>query len=34
IATAPQMMMKRTAATLETSTIVKDAGKENRYHES
>ncbi|EBI8315865.1 restriction endonuclease, partial [Salmonella enterica] len=24
----------RTAATLETSTIVKDAGKENRYHES
>ncbi|KZO64690.1 restriction endonuclease, partial [Escherichia coli] len=26
--------MKRTAATLETSTIVKDAGKENRYHES
>ncbi|WP_407263626.1 restriction endonuclease [Klebsiella pneumoniae] len=34
IATAPQTMMKRTAATLETSTIVKDAGKENRYHES
>jgi restriction system protein len=31
IATAPQTMMKRTAATLETSTIVKDAGKENRY---
>ncbi|MCW1113525.1 restriction endonuclease [Escherichia coli] len=26
IATAPQTMMKRTAATLETSTIVKDAG--------
>ncbi|HBB7324485.1 TPA: restriction endonuclease, partial [Escherichia coli] len=34
IATAPQTMMKRTAATRETSTIVKDAGKENRYHES
>ncbi|QIG11959.1 restriction endonuclease (plasmid) [Escherichia coli] len=27
IATAPQTMMKRTAATLETSTIVKDAGR-------